>query len=285
MLPLPVVLQQRYFANVTVASEGGDVGGLYDPGVTTDTPEAVQTLAGLVFWAAAAFSLLLVLHLPVVAFVARRIAAAVADERTVVALFRERKLALGGGVPSEHEPADLYDQCLNTFPRYETWLVLLVFQGLAETASAVLAEPEASETARHAAVAVLVALAAFLVAVASFLWTRTRGADARTRFVELDAEGMARQSLHVAQKLVDRVDHRRQVELADEPGVALHVAGEDPDHRFRPQGAPELGPLGRNRHEELAHTRRGQRRGDRFHAQPVAVRLHHGGRLACAFRV
>ena len=75
MLPLPIVLQQRYFANVTVASEGGDVGGLYDPGVTTDTPEAVQKLAGLVFWAAAAFSLLLVLHLPVVAFVARRIAA------------------------------------------------------------------------------------------------------------------------------------------------------------------------------------------------------------------
>ena len=83
---------------------------------------------------------------------------------------------------SAGKPPDLYDSAINTYPRLELWLLLLVFQGMATATAAVLADPEALPELRRTAGAVLGLLLVLLATIGNFIYRHTRGADASSRF-------------------------------------------------------------------------------------------------------
>ena len=163
-------------------------------------PQAVRKFAGSLFWIGVVAGAMAAAHVPTLLLARARIRAMLADEDETKA--RINRLRRKQGLSEDHNterrsarrPPDLWDSALSTFPRYELWLCLLVFQGLAASSSAVLrAVPVGSPAYERApwlvpaAAAALAALGAALAAVACFVGRHTRGAGANAAFVAADA--------------------------------------------------------------------------------------------------
>ena len=100
--------------------------------------------------------------------------------------------------------------------------------------------------------------------------------------IELQPEGVAGQGGPVARPLIGRIQHRDQARVADHPGIARHMPGEDEDLRPGPQGVADRGALMRLGHEEAARARTGKGRGDPVRPEAIAIRLDHRARLCRA---
>ena len=159
-------------------------------------PKAVYKFAGSLFWIGVVAGAMTAVHVPLLLLARARIRAMLADEDETKA--RINRLRRKQGLSEDHNterrsarrPPDLWDSSLSTFPRYELWLCLLVFQGLAASSSAVLRTIPVGSPAYErapwlvpAAAAALIALGAALVVVACFVGRHTRGAGANAAFV------------------------------------------------------------------------------------------------------
>ena len=87
---------------------------------------------------------------------------------------------------------------------------------------------------------------------------------------------MAGQGFDMPQHLVDRVQHRHQVEVGDHVAVAAHVAGKDVDLDPRSERRAQGRALFGDRDKEPARAGAGQRLAHTVHAQPIGAALDDG---------
>ena len=165
-----------------------------------------ESFLGVLFYTGAVLVGMLLVHIPIIIIIRHRIRDDLADEDKVMRYqSRRRDRRRGGGHttkrkptatphplaarPSSERPPDLRDHMLSSFPRYENWLILLVFQGLAQSSTAVLAnhDQSASHGLQMLAGVVLALLVGFIAAVFLFLFINARGE--RAQYVELDDTG------------------------------------------------------------------------------------------------
>ena len=95
----------------------------------------------------------------------------------------------------------------------------------------------------------------------------------------LDAKGVTRQAFHMAQHLVDGIDHRGQPGVADQRGITRHVTGKDADFRSGAKDAAQLCAFLGDGDKEPPCAFVGQCRGDLRKAKAIGIRLDHGAGL------
>ena len=190
----------------------------------SESPEAVRQFVGILFWSGCAFALLLSLHLPVLALVRLRIKNELADENAIMEYHRLVKNANTSSMvrPSTRKPPDLCDTILNSFPKYEMWMFLLVHTGLSQLASAVLVEWDSTWGIYIAAMAVFATIVGVVIAVACFLYKHTRGPTARTAFATLTDED----SGSVTENWIDKT------RPSTSPNVSCYRRRQDVEGRF-----------------------------------------------------
>ena len=193
-IPLPGGIQAAWFGAGAVLSD------------------AEHKFAGSLFAVAIASLALAALHAPVVLYARARILAALSDEdetkERINRIRQQRGLPEDTSVTrrSAGKPPDLYDSAMASFPRLELWLLLLIFQGMATSTSAVLAEEDARPSLRYAAGAMLTLLCLLIAAIAAFVAQHTRGPGASSKFTKVVLKD---EILHLWQdhEVLDLSDH------------------------------------------------------------------------------